>query len=153
MELVVNEWLPEYFKPNASNDEKQKLEEFLNRFMEKDDKIFVRRPSEFYRKIYRYKKDFQNNLKVNDQISRFINFILLNSDKCFIVDDDEFELSEVILNKLNESGNYNSDTYLFEAASVTETKLIITTDHKLKTHMKNNGTFDVQLLNDFLANY
>ena len=25
MELVANEWLPEYFKPDATNDEKQKL--------------------------------------------------------------------------------------------------------------------------------
>ena len=153
MEFVVNEWVPEYFIPNASNDEKQKLEKFLNRFIERNDKIFVRRPSEFYRKIYRYKKDYQNNLKVNEQLGRFINFILINSDRCFIVDDDEFELSEVIVNKLNESGNYNSDTYLFEAASVSETKLIITTDEKLKTHMENYGIFNIQLLDEFLANY
>ncbi len=153
MELVVNEWLPEYFKPNASNGEKAKLEKFLNTFTERNDKIFVRRPSEFYRKIHRYKKDYQNNLKVNEQLGRFINYILINSDRCFIVDDGEFELPEVTVSKLSEPGNYKSDTYLFEAASVTETKLIITTDEKLKSHMEDNGIFNVQLLDEFLANY
>ena len=153
MDLVVNEWLPEYFKPNASNDEKQKLEKFLNRFIEKNDKIYVRRPSEFYRKIHRYKKDYQNNLKVNDQIGKFINLILINSDRCFIVDDDEFELSEEIRKKLIEGGNTVSDTYLFEAASATQTKLILTTDVKLKALMENNKIFKVELLDNFLSNY
>lgn len=153
MDLVVNEWLPEYFKPNASNDEKQKLEKFLNRFIEKNDKIYVRRPSEFYRKIHRYKKDYQNNLKVNDQIGKFINLILINSDRCFIVDDDEFELSEEIRKKLIEGGNTVSDIYLFEAASATQTKLILTTDVKLKALMENNEIFKVELLDNFLSNY
>lgn len=153
MEFVVNEWLPEYFKPNASYDKKQKLEQFLNKFIERNDKIFVRRPSEFYRKIYRYKKDYQYDSKVNQQLNIFINLILLNSERCYIVDDNEFELSQAIVEKLNESGNYSSDVYLFEAACITETKLIITTDEKLKTYMKNNEIFKVQLLDDFLNNY
>ena len=153
MELVANEWLPEYFKPDATNDEKQKLEKFLNRFIERNDKIFVRRPSEFYRKIHRYKKDYQNNLKVNEQLGRFINLILINSDRCFIVDDGEFELSETIRNKLVEGGNTISDTYLFEAASATEAKLIITTDAKLKALMENEESFRVELLNKFLDSY
>lgn len=153
MDLVVNEWLPEYFRPNASNNEKQKLEKFLNRFIEKNDKIYVRRPSEFYRKIHRYKKDYQNNLKVNEQIGKFINLILLDSDRCIIVDDGEFELSDEIKKKLIEGGNTVSDTYLFEAASATKTKLILTTDVKLKALMENNETFKVELLDTFLINY
>lgn len=153
MEFVVNEWLPEYFKPNASNHEKQKLEKFLNRFMERNDKIFVRRPSEFYRKIHRYKKDYQNNLKVNEQIGKFINFILINSDRCFIVDDGEFELPDEIKNKLIEGGNTVSDIYLFEAASATETKIILTTDVKLKDLMNNEPSYHVELLDTFLSNY
>jgi hypothetical protein len=153
MEFVVNEWLPEFFKPNASKEEKEKLEKFLNRFIERDDKIYVRRPSEFFRKIHRYKKEFQNYSNVNEQLDGFIKLILINSERCNIVDDNEFELSQAIVEKLNESGNYSSDIYLFEAACVTETKLIITTDEKLKTHMKNNGIFIVQLLDEFLSSY
>lgn len=153
MEFVVNEWLPEYFKPDATNEEKEKLEKFLIKFLERNDKIFVRRPSEFLRKLLRFANDYQNYPNVYSNIHKFITVIYLDSKRCKIIHDDEFELSEVIVNRLNESGNYNSDTYLFEAASETETKLIITTDEKLKTHMENNGTFNVQLLDDFLANY
>ncbi len=153
MEIVVNEWLPEYYRPDATIDEKKKLEKFLIRFIERNDVLFVRRPSEFYRKIHRYKKDYQNNLKVNEQIGKFINFILLDSDRCFVVDDGEFELSEQIRNKLIEGGNTISDTYLFEAASATESKLILTTDLKLRSLMENEESFRVKLLEDFLKDY
>lgn len=153
MEFVVNEWLLEYFKPDAPNDEKKKLEEFLIKFLERNDKIFVRRPSEFLRKLLRFANDYQQYPRVYENIHKFITVIYLDSNRCRIIHDGEFELSEVITTKLNESGNYNSDTYLFEAASVTETKLIITTDKKLKTHLESNGIFDVQLLDDFLTNY
>ena len=153
MEFVVNEWLPEYFKPDATNEEKEKLEKFLIKFLERNDKIFIRRPSEFLRKLLRFANDYQNYPNVYSNIHKFITVIYFDSKRCRIIHDDEFELSEVIVNKLNESGNYNSDTYLFEAATVTETKLIITTDVKLKIHMENNGIFNVQLLDEFLTNY
>ncbi len=153
MEFVVNEWLPEYFRPDATNEEKRKLEKFLNTFMQRNDKIFVRRPSEFLRKIYRYSKEYQNNNKTSIEISKFIKVVLLDSDRCFFVDDNEFELTDATTNKLVEGGNTVSDTYLFEAASASETKLILTTDVKLKILMENEGTFRVELLDDFLANY
>jgi hypothetical protein len=153
MEFVVNEWLPEYYKPDAPKEEKEKLEKFLVRFIERNDKIFVRRPSAFYKKIHRYKKDYQNNLKVNEHLGKFINFILINSDRCFIVDDGEFELPEEIRNKLREGGNTESDMYLFEAASATESKTIVTTDAKLKAWMENEKPYRVVLLDDFLTDY
>lgn len=153
MEFVVNEWLPEYFKPDATNDEKRKLELFLNKFIERKDKIYVRRPSEFLRKIYKYSKEYQNNTKTYLEVSKFIKIVLMDSERCAFVDNDEFELSDAIRNKLAEGGNTISDTYLFEAASVSETKLILTTDAKLRTLMENEGTYKVELLDNFLTNY
>ncbi len=61
MQLVVNEWLPEYFKPTASRAEKDLLEKFLVRFMQRGDQLVVRRPAAFHTKIYRYAKDLQEN--------------------------------------------------------------------------------------------
>ena len=153
MEFVVNEWLPEYFKPSATDEEKRKLEKFLNKFMERNDKIFVRQPSEFLRKILRYANDYQTNRKVYENINQFIKFIYLDSERCELIHDGEFELSEVIRNKLIEGGNTVSDTYLFEAASITESKLIITTDGKLKKLFENDRVFKVELLDDFLKRY
>jgi hypothetical protein len=153
MEFVVNEWLPEYFKPNASTEEKRKLEKFLFRFIENNDTIIVRRPSEFLRKLLRYANDYQRISQSYNVISKFISLVVLDSNRCRYVDDGEFILSQEIIDKLNEKGNYSSDTYLFEAASVTSEKLIITTDVKLKIHMENNGIFNVILLDEFLINY
>ena len=153
MEFVVNEWLPEYFRPDATNEEKEKLEKFLNKFLERNDKIFVRRTSEFFRKIYRYANDYQNHPKVYGNIRKFISIIFIDPNRCFIVHDDAFELSDEIRNKLIDGGNTVSDTYLFEAASVTETKLILTTDERLKEWMQDEEEFKIELLDDFLANY
>lgn len=153
MEFVVNEWLPEYFKPDASNEEKKKLEQFLNKFIQRQDKLYVRRPSEFLRKIHRFKKDYQHNIKIYNEIGKFISLILLDSDRCFFVDDNEFKLADTITNKLTDGGNTISDKYLFEAASITATKTIITTDEKLKIFMEDERTFNIELLDDFLASY
>jgi hypothetical protein len=153
MEFVVNEWLPEYFKPNASNEEKRKLEKFLNNFLERRDKIFVRRPSEFLRKLLRFANDYQNYPQIYSNIYKFITIIYLDSNRCKIIHDDEFELSEKIIDKLIKGGNTISDKYLFEAASVTATKTIITTDAKLKIFMADEGTFNIELLDDFLRTY
>lgn len=153
MEFVVNEWLPEYFKPNASNDEKEKLEKFLNRFLGKEDKIYVRRPSEFLRKILRYAKDYQDYPKVYENIHKFITVVLLDSNRCSFIDENEFQLQDHIRAKLIEGGNTESDAYLFEAASMTENKIIVTTDKKLKDWMEEQTEYKIELLDDFLANY
>jgi hypothetical protein len=153
MEFVVNEWLPEYFKPGTSLEEKKYLESFLNQFLQRNDKIYIRRPSEFLNKIYRYSKQYHNFSKSSREISKFIKIVLLDSNRCFFVDDDEFQLSENIRNKLIEGGNTVSDTYLFEAASLTDSKIILTTDVKLKNLLQDDEFFKVELLESFMATY
>jgi hypothetical protein len=153
MELVVNEWLPEYFKPDATHQEKQKLETFLHKFLDSKDMLVVRNPCEFLRKIYRYGKDYQNNTKTYNLITNFIKLILQDSERCRFINDNDFELPESVRNKLVEGGNTVSDTYLFEAASVTENKLIITTDVKLKALMDDFDKYKVELLDTFLTAY
>jgi hypothetical protein len=153
MELVVNEWLPEYFKPDATHQEKQKLETFLHKFLDSKDMLVVRNPCEFLRKIYRYGKDYQNNTKTYNLITNFIKLILQDSERCRFINDNDFALPESVRNKLVEGGNTVSDTYLFEAASVTENKLIITTDVKLKALMDDFDKYKVELLDTFLTAY
>ena len=153
MEFVVNEWLPEYFKPDASNEEKEKHEKFLLRFLQRNDKIFVRRPSEFLIKLKKFAKDYQNYPIVYENIHKFITIIYLDSNRCKIIHDDEYELSDKTRNKLIEGGNTVSDTYLFEAASATDTKLILTTDARLKEWMESEEEYNIKLLDDFLTNY
>jgi len=76
MDMVINEWFPEYFRPDAADNEKELLEKLLIKFIEKGDKIIVRNPSPFLQKILRYATLYQTNLKVYTNLSRFISLIL-----------------------------------------------------------------------------
>ena len=150
MEFVVNEWLPEYFKPDADLENKRQLGIFIQKFMTKNDTIFVKNPSPFLDKLYRFEKNYFD-AKIRKQISVVIFNIIENSKKCVQV-KDEIELPKNIIELLSK-GNFASDTYLFEAAKMTNSKKIITTDEKLINQFIGNGTFELISLTDFLKNY
>ena len=152
MDLVVNEWLPEFFKPDCEVENQRLLQEFISKFLRKNDTIYVRQPSEFLRKILRYQKDYQTNQKVYQNLRTFDALVLRDSNRTVFIDEDVVELPEEA-NQLLSVGNYASDTYLFEAAMFTTSKLIVTTDAKLVVQMKDNSTFKVVLLSDFLRTY
>jgi predicted nucleic acid-binding protein len=153
MELVVNEWLPEYFKPDATQEEKQLLQLFLQKFLQKNDTIVVRKPSPFLKKIDKYAKDYQTNQKVYQHLKNFIQLILKDSNRCiFVNDENEFAISNSAKEKLQQ-GNYNSDEYLFEAALFADSKIIVTTDIRLVDQMKDQEQFKVMPLKVFLENY
>lgn len=150
MEFVVNEWLPEYFKPDCSVEQKNLLNKFILKFFEKNDQIFIRNPSPFLDKLYRFEKNYFEP-KLRKPVSFFIQNILENSDKCVQV-MEEINLPQNIT-KLLSKGNFASDTYLFEAASLTNSKKIITTDIKLIKQFEDNNIFELILLEDFLKEY
>jgi len=153
MDLVVNEWLPEYFRPEASREEKLQLQTFLQRFMAREDRMIVKEPSPFIDKILRYANDYQHLHETVTPIRYFIKNVLNNSDRCVRVNEDETgELPGPVEEKLS-VGNYGSDKYLFEAATVIEEdeKRIVTTDARLKAHFKGEDWCSIVLLFDFLA--
>ena len=155
MDLVVNEWFPEYCKVEASKEDKELLKVFLEKFMQKTDVIYIRNPSRFLNKIYGYAKEYQSHRDVFTIriIAYFIKQVIHDSNRCVLV-DEECELDDIVLEKLNEENtNYSSDTYLFEAASKTESKIIVTTDDKLRDQMHNVGGYKVINLKDFLRQY
>ena len=155
MDLVVNEWLPEYFKPDASNEEKQALERFLVCFSKKGYKMVVKKSSPFITKIFRYAKNFQHSADVVSPIRNFIKYVLMDSDRCMLVEEESGQdLPQNVSQKLS-TGNFGSDRYLFEAASFIHNpeKIIITTDARLKDHFKGDSWCRIILLNDFLENY
>ncbi len=154
MDLVVNEWLPEYFRPEASREEKLQLQTFLQRFMEREDRMVVKEPSPFIDKILRYANDYQHLHEIVTPIRYFIKNILNDSGRCVRVNEGETgDLPEPVEEKLS-VGNYGSDEYLFEAASVIEDeKRIITTDARLKAHFDGEDWCVIILLSDFLADY
>jgi glycerol-3-phosphate dehydrogenase len=156
MDFVVNEWLPEYFRPNATLEEKLQLQTFLERFLSRNDRIIVKSPSAFLDKIYKYANTYQTNNEIVNLIRNFIKFILLDSNRCVIVENSELPaLPHEVTQLLNIPGsNFSSDTYLFESASaIPEEKTIVTTDSKLANQFKDEPWCKVVLLSDFLADY
>ena len=131
----------------------QLLQLFLQKFLQKNDKIIVRKPSPFLKKIEKYAKDYQTNQKVYQHLKNFIQLILKDSNRCtFVNDENEFAISNSTKEKLQQ-GNYNSDEYLFEAALFADSKIILTTDIKLVEQMKTEEPFKVVSLKVFLETY
>ncbi len=154
MDFVVNEWLPAYFRPEASRGEKLRLQTFLLRFMERGDRIIVREPSPFIDKILRYASDYQRQHEIVTPIRNFIKNILEDSQRCVRVFEHEVEeLPESVAEKLL-VGNYSSDKYLFEAATaIAGGKLIVTTDARLQAHFEDEKWCILELLPEFLEAY
>ncbi len=153
MDFIVNEWLPEYFLPGASKEQKELQRRFIGRLLERKDRIIVLRPSPFMKKIDTYAKIYASNNVVYGPIKFFITSILLNPTYATIISgaDPLPEETLAILHKPNT--NFISDEYLFHAAIRTETKIIVTTDQKLCNAMKDDQFFNVVMLEDFLSNY
>jgi len=156
MEFVVNEWLPEYLIPTATDEEMEKVNRFLQAFLNRGDMLVVRNPSAFLGKVHRFRKKYDYDNEAREKLKYLIAQILENADICKLVDEEEIELPEPTNTLLLEEGtNYNSDRYLFEAATAIEAedKIIVTTDVKLKEQMEDDPNFKVILLDDFLEDY
>jgi hypothetical protein len=155
MELVVNEWLPEYLRGDADLISNAKAIQFLNKFMQKDDMLTVKFGSPFTDKIYKYQSDFGGFPIVSKNFNVLSGIIFRDLQKTRIIYADEVQpIPAETHNLLHTPGtNYYSDYYLFEAAHLTESKIIITTDVKLRDFMSADPNFKIVLLEDFLRTY
>ncbi|MCC7429708.1 hypothetical protein IT568_02575 [bacterium] len=154
MEFVVNEWLPEFSIPTATNEERKLVTEFLNLFLSKKDVLFVKRESEFFKKIYRYSSDrkFGYDPKTKELFNKFIKLVLLDSSKCKILENQDLvEIPQKTKEKLVPP--FDSDFYLFESACLTNEKVIVTTDKRLFDQTENDEFFKIILLENFMEKY
>jgi hypothetical protein len=157
MEVVVNEWLPDYLRPTAADADKRKLQQFLTVLMARPDtRIVVRRPSPFLTKLSRLSKDHPNDPLALRPHKFVMGKVLQNSDKCRFVDDTDIQPLPKDLTHLLGIGNFGSDTYLFEAATAIEPpagRLIITTDVRLINYIGDSAGHRLILLDDFLVDF
>lgn len=153
--MVVNEWLLEYMRPDATNEQKLLLERFLNKFYPSNDKIVLVVPSPFAQKLYQYSKNFQYDQSCRDNLMKFFHTVLRDSTNSIIYYvENKVEIPLETYHRLNAPGtNFNSDTYLFEQAMLTDSRKIVTTDVRLRDAMQGDDNFEVILLTDFLPTY
>lgn len=152
MNLVINEWFPVYLRPTAEENELELLFDFLSKIQNESSVLYVRRPSPFLNKIYQLSKQYNSDPIGRRKINHVIKLILRDSKRCKFIDDDEVTLNQTVRDKLNSDGNYISDEYLFEAASCTEEKIIITTDQKLIDFMNGYDGYTLMTPSEFNNN-
>lgn len=149
MEIVVNEWLLEYLRPDASIDEKGLVSQFLNAVVKKCDKIVIRRPSPFLSKYYRFMKEFGRDTAFKTRFTKLNQLLFHNSDKTTIIDDSDVKpLPREIEEKVP-----TDDRYLVELAYSSTDRIIVTTDSRLKEELQKKSVLKVYLLEEFLKDY
>lgn len=140
MEIVVNEWLLDYMRPDS-----EKLGfafRFLDQIELKAHRLVIREESPFVRKLYRYDKQFFRYFKR-------LKMMLRDSDKVKLIDEQEIQplppkIAGVVPYK---------DTYLVELAYSTSDKLIVTTDTRLQEALKDIESIKIYLVDEFIEEF
>lgn len=155
MEFVINEWFPEYCKTDATEEQRKLLLDFLGIFLSKNDVLIIKKPSSFYNKLNTLTKHYRSHRdpKFYLLLKEIQKTILNDSNKVKYINHDIF-LDGKILELLNKEGtNFSSDIYLFEAAFISDSKIIVTTDKKLVKLVSENENYKVIMLDNFMSTY
>jgi hypothetical protein len=149
MEIIVNEWLLEYLRPDAQKSERTAAIQFLNAFVKKCDKIVIKRKSPFVNKFYDYSKRSEQDIDCKQRFSMVYKLLFRASDRTIIADDNELQaLPEDIAAKTPVD-----DTYLIELWYSKQERIVLTTDTKLKEKLKDVPDLKICLLEEFLQEY
>jgi rRNA-processing protein FCF1 len=148
MEIIVNEWLLEYLRPDAQESERTTAIQFLNAFDKKCDKIVIKRKSRFVEKFYNYSKWSEQFINSKPLFSR-LHLLFRDADKTIIVDESDLkELPNEIADKTP-----GDDKYLIELWYSKQDRIVLTTDNPLKVKLKDTPGLKICLLQEFLQVY
>lgn len=149
MEIIVNEWLLEYLRPDAQEPDKTAVRQFLNAFLKKQDKIVIKRNSPFVDKFHRFMKQFGGNTGFKENFSKLHQILFRNADKTIIAyDRDLQELPDDIAAKTPPD-----DKYLIELWYSNQDRIVLTTDVRLKEKLKEVPNLKIHLFPEFLQQY
>lgn len=150
MEIVVNEWLLDYLRTDAQADETRLAIRFVNAWVEKCDKIVIRKDSPFTQKFYDYMGQAEQYAVSRKHFRKLFELLFLNSDKTKILDDcDISEIPEDLASKIPAD-----DRYLIELWYSVLDSVVVTTDAKLKDKMiVYDSSAKIYLLKEFLLTY
>lgn len=152
MEIVVDEWLLEYMRPDAEDDDRLLALRFVNAWKRRCDRLLLRRPSPFVKKFYRYMKTFGRDLDFKGRFSKLNLLLFRNTLKTRIVDDEDVTpLPDKVETMVPRRDKY--DRCLVEMALCSSQALIVTTDNRLKQALSAEEHVRVYLLEQFLEEF
>ena len=148
MEIVVNEWLLEYLRPDAQASDRADALKFINAVVQKQYKIVIKRKSPFTDKFYDYSKRSEQDINSNQRF-KILHLLFRDADKTMIADDSDLQvLPEDINAKTPED-----DKYLIELWYQNQDRIVLTTDTRLKDELKDVPGLKIYLLWEFLKEY
>jgi len=149
VEIVVDEWLLEYMRPDAKDDDRLLALRFVNAWKRRCDRLLLRRPSPFVKKFYRYMKSFGRDLDFKGRFSKLNLLLFRDTLKTRILDDaDVPSLQKEVADTIP-----CDDRYLIEAASCSEERLLVTTDERLRERLSHWTGYAVYSPAEFLAKF
>jgi len=148
MEIIINEWLLNYLRPDAQESDRRAAMQFLNVFVKKCDKIVIKRNSRFVDKFYDYSKRSEQFVNSKPLFS-MLHLLFRDADKTIIAYDRDLQvLPEDIDAKTPED-----DKYLIELWYSNQDRIVLTTDAKLRDKLKDIPGLKICLLPEFLKEY
>jgi hypothetical protein len=149
MEIVVNEWLPEYLRPDADASETELVDKFVGAWLEKCDKVVIRKNSPFTSKFYTYMYQSGGYPACRKRFEVLFH-LFFDSNRTIIVDEcDIKELPQDLAKVVPDD-----DRYLVELWYSVPGSVILTTDAKLKDRLiEYESCIKIYLLQQFLLTY
>ncbi|MGB8225557.1 MAG: hypothetical protein WCE45_01635 [Sedimentisphaerales bacterium] len=149
MEIVVNEWLLNYLRPDAPESDKIKVYLFINAFVCKLDKIVIKGNSPFAKKFYTFWKQFEGDAHFHKDFSKLHQLLFRDADRTIIVYDNELNNLPNDIEKITPI----DDRYLIELWYSKQERIVLTTDARLKEKLKDIPNLKIHLLEEFLRGY
>jgi hypothetical protein len=149
MEIVINEWLLEYLRPDAQKSDKRQAVQFLNVFLKKRDILVIKRDSPFVDKFYRFMKQFGHDKNFKENFSKLHHILFRDADKTIIAEENDLHgLPDEITDRTPAD-----DLYLIELWFAKKERIILTTDVRLKEKLNDVSCLNIRLVSEFLQDY
>jgi len=147
MKIILDEWIYYFLKDRTKCED---TSDFLNKVMEKCDKLIFKTNSPLINKIWKLSKESQNWIPNQRALVKiFFGSFLKNSKKCELLDQEEIKpLPQKISSTVP-----RKDIYLIEIVFTLQNGLLITTDRKLKNTLPDSIKPKIKLIEEFLPQY
>lgn len=146
MNIVVNEWLLEYFVPGTSREVWERVLSFFDNVQRLDRKMVIGWETPFTRKFYRFMKEHGHNRTFKENYTRLNDLLFKNSERTILVGSGE-------MNSVTEEemeGVHVDDRYLLELVRTVPNSVIVSTDERLIKALEGKKDFPILHLKDYL---
>lgn len=149
MNLVVNEWLLEFFLPGTLPENYEELFRFFDSVQECKRKIIIGRETQFTIKFYRFMKLYGNNLSFKQNYVKLHRLLFIDTTRTIIVERHEIKN----IPDKDMEGVHSDDRYLLELAASVPNSIIISTDNRLIDALARMPQYPIIHLKDYLKTF